>query len=298
MYAYFMPSFEPAESTNVNQTSLAVHEAGEGAPVVFVHGGVSDLRTWANQVGPFAETFRAITYSRRYHCPNATIPSDAPDPIQTHVDDLAALIKARDADPAHIVGHSWGALIALLLAVDRPTLVRSLVLIEPPTVSMHVNVPPKFSQMIGLLFRSPKLAVAIAKLGIGALAPAEKAFRNGNDKKAVELFGRGVLGNRRFVSLSAERYKQVWDNRGPDRAIAIYDGFPDLRAIELAQVSMPVLLVSGSESPRVFPLLIDDLSQRLSNARRLVVQGASHIIHEDAPTALNDAVLHFLKEID
>ena len=204
-----MFSFESAASTTVNQTSLAVHESGEGPALVFVHGGVSDWRAWSNQVGPFAKHYRTIIYSRRYHCPNPPISPDAPDPIQTHIYELAALIKAREVGPAHIVGHSWGALIALLLAVERANLVRSLVLIEPPVVSMHVNIPPKFSQMIGLLFRCPRLSVAIAKLGVGALAPADSAFRVGDDKTAIERFGRGVLGKHRFDSLSTERYEQV-----------------------------------------------------------------------------------------
>lgn len=297
VYTNSMLTLESASTLNVNQTSLTVHEAGEGSSLVLVHGGVSDFRTWGNQVGPFAEHYRAIAYSRRYHCPNAPLSPDDPDPIQTHVDDLVALIKALDAFPAHVVGHSWGGLIALLLALHRPDIVRSLVLIEPPVVSMHVEIPPKISQMIRLIFRSPRLAVAIAKLGGGALGPAEKAFRAGDDKTAVERFGRGVLGNRRFESLSSERYQQVWDNRGPDRAQALYQGFPDLRTVDFTQASMPVLLVSGSESPSVFPLLIDDLARRLPNARKKVVHGASHLVHEDVPLAFNDVVLNFLQEV-
>lgn len=180
------------------------------------------MRTWSNQVDEFAGCYRTIIYSRRYHRPNPFIPPDVPDAIQTHVDDLAALIEALEARPAHIVGHSWGGLVALLLAMQEPSLCRSLVLIEPPVVSMHVAIPPKIGQMIGLLFRSPKLALGIAKLGGGALAPAEKAFRRDDDRAAIEYFGRGVLGNHAFESLSSERYQQVWDNRGPDRAQALY----------------------------------------------------------------------------
>ena len=291
-----MSGFEHASPLTVNETTLSVHESGEGHPVVLVHGGASDQRTWRKQLGPFAEHFRTIVYSRRYHCPNAPISPDSPDPVGVHVDDLAALIGALDAEPAHLVGHSWGGLIALLLAVQRPGLVRSLVLIEPPVVSMHVDVPPRFHQMLGLLFRAPGLALAIARLGGTALGPAEKAFRRGDDKAAVERFARGVLGDRHFEALSPERYGQVWDNRGPERALALYRGFPDLRTVDLARASMPALLVSGSESPAVFPLLLDKLAPRLTGARRQVIAGASHAVHEDAPDAFNKAVITFLGE--
>ena len=45
-------------------------EAGKGTPVIFVHGSLSDEGYWADQIGPFAEHYRAIAYSRRYNYPN------------------------------------------------------------------------------------------------------------------------------------------------------------------------------------------------------------------------------------
>ena len=293
-----MDTFDDTSSLAINGTTLAFREMGEGPPLVLVHGGVSDMRTWNNQVSPFGEHYRTIVYSRRYHLPNPPISPDAPDPIQNHVDDLSSLIETLDACPANIVAHSWGALTAIILAMQRPELMHSLVLIEPPIVSMHVHVPPKLSQMVRLFLRNPKLAIAIAKLGGGALAPAEKAFRKGDDKLAIEIFGRGVLGNQRFVSLSAERYQQVWDNRGTDRAQALYKGFPDLISASFEKVIHPVLLVAGSESPDVFRLLNIDLVKRLPNAKNKVIHGASHIVQEDAPLALNEPVLSFLDEVN
>ncbi|MCG6904740.1 MAG: alpha/beta hydrolase [Rhodobacter sp.] len=290
-----MINLDNAAFRTINQTPLAVQETGQGQPLVLVHGGVSDMRTWNNQVAPFAERFRTIAYSRRYHLPNPAISPDVPDPIQTHVDDLAGLIEACDGSPAHVIGHSWGGLIVLLLAMQRPEILRSAVLIEPPVVSVHVNVPPGIGQMIRLFIRSPGLAIAIAKLGGGALAAAEKAFRAGDDKTAIERFGRGVLGDRRFEALTPERYQQVWDNRGADRAQALYRGFPDLMNASFARVSLPVLLLAGSESPAVFRLLSDDLAKRLPNARTQIISGASHMVQEDAASAFNEAVLKFLE---
>ena len=293
-----MDTFDDTSSLAVNDTTLAFREGGKGPPLVLVHGGVSDMRTWTNQVGPFGEHYRTIAYSRRYHLPHAPISPDAPDPIQTHVDDLAGLIETLHASPANIVAHSWGALTALILAMKRPELLHSLVLIDPPIVSMHVHIPPKIRQMVGLFLRNPKLAIAVAKLGGGTLGPAEKAFRKGNDKLAIERFGRGVLGDQRFDALSAERYQQVWDNRGTDRAQALYKGFPDLINASFEKVNLPVLLVAGSESPNIFRLLNIDMMERLPNATNKVIHGASHIVQENAPLALNETVLKFLGEVN
>ncbi len=96
---------------------------------------------------------------------------------------------------------------------------------------------------------------------------------------------------------SAERYRQAWDNRGPDRARALYEGFPDLITVSFAKVLMPVLLVAGAQSPPLFRLLIEELAKRLPNARKAIIPDASHIVHADAPLAPNGAVLKFLDAV-
>ena len=62
------------QAGSLNGTPLASREVGAGEPVVFVHGGVSDPRTWERQLSPVGERYRAIAYSRRYARPNDDIP--------------------------------------------------------------------------------------------------------------------------------------------------------------------------------------------------------------------------------
>ncbi len=290
-----MVDFSDTSTIEANGTSLATVEQGSGDPVVLVHGGVSDLRSWTGQMSALSKDFRVLCYSRRFHAPNAPIPPDQPDTFQTHVDDLEALIDRLGTAPTHIVGHSWGGLIALVLASQHPEMCRRLVLIEAPTVTVHLEIPPKPLQFLKLFLSNPKLAFAIAKLGAGTFAPAEKAFRKGDDKAAIARFGRGVLGDQAFEALSEERYQQVWDNRGPDRAQALYHGFPDLRDAPLSRVTMPVLLLSGSSSPVVFRRLNDALADRLPDAIHRIICNASHIVQEDAPDEVNAEIAGFLK---
>lgn len=290
-----MVDFNDTSTIEANGTSLATVEQGSGDPVVLVHGGVSDLRSWTGQMSALSKDFRVFCYSRRFHAPNAPIPPDQPDTFQTHVDDLEALIDRLGTAPTHIVGHSWGGLIALVLASQHPEMCRRLVLIEAPTVTVHLEIPPKPLQFFKLFLSNPKLAFAIAKLGAGTFAPAEKAFRKGDDKAAIARFGRGVLGDQAFEALSEERYQQVWDNRGPDRAQALYHGFPDLRDAPLSRVTMPVLLLSGSSSPVVFRRLNDALADRLPDAIHRIICNASHIVQEDAPDEVNAEIAGFLK---
>jgi pimeloyl-ACP methyl ester carboxylesterase len=292
-----MLDLDETKSVEVNGTVLVTFEKGEGDALVFVHGSASDVRTWSNQLDFFPKRYRTIAYSRRFHAPNAPIPRDASDPIQVHVNDLASLIRMMGAEPAHVVGHSWGGLVSLLAAKQAPELFRSLVLIEPPVISMHVSIPPKATQLIGLLFSAPRLALAIVKFGASVVGPSEKAFRSGDDILAVEEFGRGVLSDRYFEALSEERYAQVWENRGPDRALALYRGFPDLIGTSFSDVRLPVLLIGGGDSPRLFGLLIESLKERLPNARVQFIENGSHILHEDQPEALNATIQEFLGEV-
>jgi len=287
--------FSGLRTAAVNGAELAYVTEGQGDLVVLVHGGVSDLRTWNHLVPKLGRRWKVIAYSRRYARPNENIPDGMDDPIQTHVDDLAALLRLNGPAPAHLIGHSWGGFIVLMTAIQYPELVRSLVMIEPPVLTLFIDFPPKPRQVLSMLAKAPLAAFAILKLGGSVMGPAAKAFRRGDDKAAVEIFGRGVLGPARFDRLSPERYRQVWDNRKADKAQMLGRGFPPLEAQQVAAVDVPALLLAGSESPAAFRRMSERLRELMPRARLDVVQGASHIVHEDAPDRTSEAIADFLK---
>lgn len=291
-----LAEFPDTRFVSVNDTALAVREAGNGDPVVFVHGSVSDLRTWFGQVEALSSEFRAIAYSRRYARPNAEIPDGIDDEVTLHVNDLSEILAAFDAAPAHLVGHSWGALIVLLAAIREPHLVRSAILIEPPVLSLFLGIPPKPREVLELLLRSPPTALTILRFGATVMRRAEKAFRRGDDKAAIEIFGKGVLGASRYASLSAERYRQVWDNRKSVRAQLLGNFPPRITEDEVRSITAPVLLLTGDESPVLFHRLSGILFQLLPNAQQKMIEGASHIVHEDAADTTNLSILNFLKQ--
>lgn len=71
--------FEDTKPFALTGTTLAYREKGsDETPVVFVHGGLSDLRTWDKQLEAISASRRMITYSRRYARPNEDIPAGAP----------------------------------------------------------------------------------------------------------------------------------------------------------------------------------------------------------------------------
>src|SRR5882672_9419797 len=137
------PMDQQAEERLIAGYQFHCVQRGEGRPVLFVHGSVSDHRTWQPQIEAFSRHYRAIAYSRRYHWPNQPIANGADYAMWGHVNDLEAMIVSLGVGPVHLVGHSYGAFIGLLLACRRPDLLRSLVLAEPPVVTLLVSNPPK-----------------------------------------------------------------------------------------------------------------------------------------------------------
>jgi pimeloyl-ACP methyl ester carboxylesterase len=101
---------------------------------------LNDFRVWQFQIESFARKFHVVSYSRRYAYPNQW-PGDGEDNnVTNNATDLTELIiKRLDLGPAHLIGHSYGALTALYMAYQHPQLVRTLVLGEPPVMSLLEN---------------------------------------------------------------------------------------------------------------------------------------------------------------
>jgi len=127
----------------IDGTAIEYRESGSGEPLALVHGSASDFRTWQFQQEAFSERFRVISYSRRYHWPNDPIPEGTAYSMNEQLADLRSLLRLLDAVPAHLIGYSYGAFLCLLLAMQESSLVRTLVLAEPPVITLLASSPPK-----------------------------------------------------------------------------------------------------------------------------------------------------------
>jgi pimeloyl-ACP methyl ester carboxylesterase len=287
-------SFNGVRTAAVNGTALAYREKGEGEPVVFVHGSASDLRTWEQQLPAIGRSYRAIAYSRRYARPNEDIDPDADDQMLPHVDDLTRFMEVVGAEPAHLVGHSWGAFICLLTAVRHPQLVRSLVLAEPPVLTLFTSIPPRPRELLWLLVRRPRTAFAILSFAARAYVPAQKAFRCGDDEEAMQTMAHGLLGRDAYERLPEERKQQARENLNTLRAQVLGAGFPPLGDDDVRGVAAPTLLMTGARSPAYPVRLAGRLQQLLPNAERVEIASASHLMHEENAAAVNQSILGFL----
>ncbi|WP_119067894.1 alpha/beta fold hydrolase [Aggregatilinea lenta] len=278
----------------LNGTLLEVTEQGSGEIALFVHGSNSDYRTWHNQQAAFASQFRAVVYSRRYHYPNATIPDEADYAMADHLDDLHALIRWLGDDPVHLIGHSYGAFLGLLLAMYEPSRLRSLVLGEPPVFTLFISIPPKPQTLLKLFATRPRTAAAIIRFAATGLNPATAAAKRGGRETMLRSFGSAVLGPDTFNNLSEERLEQARINLF--KAELLGSGFLPLDADAISRIQTPALLINGANSPALFNRFNDRLAALLPHAERVTIPAASHISHEDNPSAYNAAVLAFLEQ--
>jgi pimeloyl-ACP methyl ester carboxylesterase len=109
-----------------NGIDVAYERAGQGAPLLFVHGAASDSRIWRPQLEALAPEFTVIAWDEPGAGRSGDVPADFA--LADYADCLAALIEHLALGPAHVAGLSWGGTVALELYRRRPELVASLIL--------------------------------------------------------------------------------------------------------------------------------------------------------------------------
>lgn len=272
-------------SARVNGTTLAYRLVGDtGTPVVFVHGSLGDLGDWDAQIATFAQTHRVLVYSRRYHPPNPPETDNQTYSPMLHAEDLAALLLQLDLAPAHIVGSSYGAYTALVLALEHPELVRSVVLGEPP--------------IMPLLNRSPEGDAMRRAFFTRALDPARAAFSRRDSVAALRAFVDGESGTPgRFDMLPAPARARMLGRAFELRHEMLANReeyMPPLACADLGALHTGVLLVSGERSASVFHAITTELARCLQNDSTATIPGADHAMQATNPAYYNQVVLRYL----
>jgi pimeloyl-ACP methyl ester carboxylesterase len=261
----------------INGVSLEYVDEGTGTPVVFSHGGHSDLRYWQPQREAFAARYRLVTYSRRFHGSSAW-PTDGDHSAAAHVTDLVAVMRQLPAGPVHLVGFSTA--LALQAALRAPGLVRSLTVIEP-------NVP-------GLLAGDPQGDQVLAwwrdenkRVTAAAAGDVERGARLWFE--LVNNRGPGVF------DAQAEGLRRMWlDNFGRQRPKAPPP--EPLSCEKLSAITTPTLVLAAEYGLPYSRLIVDRLAECLAGCRRVVVPAVTHFMSYQAPTIFNQVVLDFLAQ--
>ena len=267
----------------VSLDGVTIHywDQGHGSPIVFVHGGLSDYREWHHQLAPFSQQFRTIAYSRRYNYPNQNRGHLADYSARIDARDLAALLQLLGLKQVHVVGRSYGAYAALFLALERPELVRSLVLAEPP-IHCWVSDSPDggrvFSDFMSRLW-----------------TPLSEAFAAGNQAAALGLISRFFFKRRAVEDLPDSVRTNLLQNISEWQALATStDAYPDLPRDRLSEIEIPCLMFTGDRTLKIHRFVNDELQRVLRHAERFRIPEATHEIWSRYPKLCREKCLSFL----
>lgn len=233
--------------TPLAAADLEVERLGAGPPVLFVHGSVvgADL-TWRRQ--------RALGERWTVTLPNRPGFGASPPLPRGDFEAEAPLFAELLGEGAHLVGHSYGAVIALHAAALRPEAVRSLTISEPGTLQLAGT--PEAAEMID---RGERLYAAADSLSPGDFLRWFRFGANSARETPAEL----PESLHRGAEL-AMRERPAWEGEVPLE--------------RLAGAGFPALVVSGNHSP-VFEAVCDNLAQALG-AERARVEGKGHSVPE------------------
>jgi len=248
--------------------SVSYRVYGEGPPLVLVHGAFSDHDTNWEFVAPrLAASFTVYAIARRGR---GATDATTGHGIADEAADVLAVLEAIGA-PAFLLGHSYGALVALEAARAAPAAVRKLVLYEPAWP--RVVDAPALATLEGFAARGDWD-------GLAAYFFSERLGVPDSDLRAVR-------DSPLWLPIVDDAEASLGDLRGLSR----YRFDP----VRHAGLDLPVLLQIGSESPRSL-YVTDALSAALPDARIAVLAGQAHEGMTTAPDLYAQQVLNFLDD--
>lgn len=179
-------------------------------------------------------------------------------------DEATAMGRALMKEPMDVIGHSFGATVALRLAVESPELVRSLTLIEPVFFAVAAADEP------GLI-----------EAHKNANAPMDAAFARGDEEEAARIFNRGWGDGTPWDELPHKLRQHMVRlvHFVPASAdFLIRDSAGMMAPGRLARAAMPTLLLEGDQSPAMSAKVNIALQKRLPDAQRVVIAGVGHML--------------------
>ncbi len=257
-----------------------VRRHGAGTPLLLLHGFTGRGSGWGAHATAFARHYRVIVVDLPGHG-RSGIPRDpARASVERTADDLATILDHEEDAPAHVIGYSLGARIALRLAFAHPGSVRRLVL-ESPSAGLADR-----RERAARRASDTARATRIERHGI-------EAFVDEWEREAT-FASHAALPPARAARLRAERLR----NRPAGLAASLRDagqGSMEPLHDRLGVVIAPTLVIAGAQDP-TGRTRAEAVAAGISGARLEVVAGAGHTPHLETPTTFRSLALTFLQE--
>lgn len=284
----------PRESGTTTTTAVPLHWVKYGPPgaptLLVLHGGPgADHAYLLPQMLELARDHQLVLYDQRGGGQSKT---DDREPItwRTHVEDMDRVITELAIEPLTVVGYSWGALLAMLYAIESAAgrtvhRVEKLALIDPAPLTRAFRAT--FEAEFNRRQTSPVVAQLRTDLAASGLRERDPgAYR----QRTFELSVAGYFADPTAAHdltpfrVTGRVQQSVWESLGD---------FDLLAPGQLDSVRVPTLIVHGREDP--IPLASSEAAARAMNAELVVIDGAGHVPYVERPRELFAALGSFLK---
>jgi 3-oxoadipate enol-lactonase len=259
--------------TQAQQNSSGINSIRTGKrgapPVVLVHAVGVDLTYWGDQIEMLQASHDVIAYDLPGHGTSSRPANGFSFADAANV--LGTVIGDADAGPAHIVGLSVGGMIAQYLALSRPDLVRSLILVD--TISTFPDAVRAALVDRARLTRSEGMA-AILKQTL------ERWFTEDFARRRPDVIDRVA---KTLLAGDPEIHAGMWE------MIATLDTAPRLSSLD-----KPTLVIAGEHDPTTPVAASRAIVERIPGAALHIVPGASHMAPLEKPALVNELLQRFL----
>ncbi len=253
---------------------IAYDEVGDGPPVLFLHGIGGNRSNWREQLLACAGRYRAIAWDARGY--GLSDDYEGALDFGDFADDAVRLLDHLELTKVHLVGLSMGGRISQDLYFRYPDRVASMVLCDTFPGTTPTLPPGKREEFINL-----RKGPLIAGRTLREMAePLAKTLVSDNVRPAH--FERLVES---IAALHKESYIKTIE------ATMRYD-----RAVNIAEVAVPVQLLYGAEDRLTPPAIGEAMQRQIPGARLAVVEGAGHLVNMERGEEFNQLLLAFLEQ--
>jgi pimeloyl-ACP methyl ester carboxylesterase len=254
----------------VAEPALYYETAGQGPALVLIHGGNLDHRMWEWQLQPFAKSFQVICYDVRTYGR-----SDFPTRPYSDTNDLKSLLEFLGVKKAHLVGLSLGGRIAIDFAIEHPEMVSSIVAVGPGLGGFQWD-----------------------RQGEKEFAAALRAAQDGNDERVAELwlqsgYMKPAMEHPELVARLRQWSKENYRNWLGNPLLAKTLDPPAIK--RLGEIKAPTLVIVGSRDVPDIQKIVKTVTASVPNAKKVVIEGAGHMVNMEKPEEFNRIVLDFLR---
>lgn len=262
--------------TKIGNIEMYYEVHGSGEPIVLIHGLSVDSSAWLNQVSVLSQNYQVVVFDNR-----GVGQTDTPDEdysTEMMADDVVALLKFLNVDKAHILGFSMGGMIAQIVALKYPQLVKSLLL-----NATAAQFPAKAKHLVQTWLRMLNENVSL-----------ETRIREGFLWVYTNEFFEDDEMVRASVNLAIERSHSLSARGFAGQVAALMKH--DTRA-QISQILVPTLVSIGRDDSFIPIEFSEELAAKIPKAELVILEHGGHNCWMEFPEVFNQAVMQFLKGV-